>query len=427
VEVETVVSGNLWNAVLDPNQLENVLLNLAINARDAMPDGGKLTLEVGNAMLDDDYVRDIPDLPPGQYVLVSISDTGCGMPKEVLERAVEPFFTTKREGVGTGLGLSMAFGFVKQSGGHFRLYSEVGHGTTVKMYFPRSHEAEAVVAVAPSSEVRGGTETILVVEDDLTVQVVVVELLRSLGYQVLKADDPDSALAVLRAGVRCDLLFTDVVMPGTMKSTELAHQAKLLLPDLQVLFTSGYTQNAIIHGGRLDPGVQLLSKPYRREDLARKVRQLLTERPQVSPEPAAAVPAPVPAPVVAAQAAAAGPLPGVQQPGRRILLVEDEPDAMTVTSELLTLLGHEVHGVASSEEAIGLLQHQQFDALFTDIHLPGMDGLALAHRLKRQQPGLALIFASGDGRVGGEVRQLGGTFLRKPYSLADLRELFNKP
>lgn len=422
IKVEAVVSGALWHAVLDPNQLENVLLNLAINARDAMPDGGKLTLEAGNALLDDAYVATVPDIPAGQYVVISVSDTGCGMPKEILEHAIEPFFTTKAAGLGTGLGLSMAFGFVKQSGGHFRVYSEVGHGTTVRMYFPRTHAVEAPLPLPQATQVQGGSETILVVEDDLAVQSVVVEILRSLGYRVLKADNPDAALAVLRAGVACDLLFTDVVMPGTIKSTELAQQAKLLLPALQVLFTSGYTQNAIIHGGRLDPGVHLLSKPYRREDLARKVRQMLTE-------PAAHVPATASASAMAGASASAtatepaatADAPAAAPAARRILVVEDDPGALEVTTELLTLLGYAVEAVASAEAALLLLETRPFDILFTDINLPGMDGLALAHRLRSKQPGLVLIFASGDGRVGGEVRQLGGRFLRKPYAVEDLR------
>nr|WP_229211499.1 MULTISPECIES: PAS domain S-box protein [unclassified Duganella] len=399
IAVETVVADGLWNTVLDPHQLENVLLNLAINARDAMPDGGKLTIEAGNAVLDDAYVAATPDIPAGQYVVVSVSDTGCGMTADVLERAVEPFFTTKAEGRGTGLGLSMVFGFIKQSGGHFRLYSEVGHGTTVRMYFVRSHASDVTVPEPAGTDVKGGSETILVVEDDPAVQSVVVDVLRSFGYQVLKADNPDTALAVLRAGVRCDLLFTDVVMPGTIKSTELAQQAKALLPDLKILFTSGYTQNAIIHGGRLDPGVHLLSKPYRREQLAHKVRQLLSEANPVAPASAAQLPL----------------------ASKRVLLIEDDEDALQVTVDSLEMLGCDVCAIASAEAAMPLLETRTFDVLLTDIHLPGMDGLALAHRLRRQQPDLKLVFVSGDSRVGGEVRQLGGSFLCKPFTLAALR------
>ena len=396
IDVETVIAAGLWNAAVDPNQFDNVLLNLAINARDAMPDGGQLTLEVGNAMLDDDYVAALPDVPAGQYVLVSVSDTGSGMSKEVMERAIEPFFSTKTEGSGTGLGLSMAYGYAKQSGGHFRLYSEVGHGTTVKMYFPRSHAAETALPIVSSLPARGGSETILVVEDDLAVQQVAVDTLRGLGYHVLKADDPTSALAVLRSGAHCDLLFTDVVMPGQLKSPELARQATALLPALRVLFTSGYTQNAIIHGGRLDPGVELISKPYTREELARKIRQLLG-REEASMQP-------------------------VRQPvGKRILLVEDEPDALSMTVDILQMMGHRVSAVASAEEALPLLVTEVFDLLLSDINLPGMSGIELAARLQQQQPDVRLVFISGAGNIDEQADKVGARFLLKPFGLGDLR------
>lgn len=275
IEIETIIGGGLWNSMVDRHQMENVILNLAINARDAMNGSGKLTLELGNSMLDDAYVRQHTDVAPGQYVMLAISDTGCGMDHATLERAFEPFFTTKPEGQGTGLGLSMAYGFVKQSSGHIKIYSELGHGTTVRLYLPRSHQAEVSVSDARAVPAVGGNETILVVEDDQAVQATVVDMLADMGYRVLKAPDAQSALTILQSGMHVDLLFTDVVMPGTLRSPELARQARLLLPDIKILFTSGYTQNAIVHGGRLDPHVELLSKPYRREDLARKIRHIL--------------------------------------------------------------------------------------------------------------------------------------------------------
>ncbi|HKR38372.1 MAG TPA: PAS domain S-box protein, partial [Paraburkholderia sp.] len=230
IDVETVIAGGLWNTLVDPNHLENVVLNLAINARDAMPDGGRLTLELSNAMLDDEYSAFAADVRAGQYVLLAVTDTGTGMQPDVLEHAFEPFFTTKPEGQGTGLGLSMAFGFVKQSGGHIRIYSEPGHGTTVKIYLPRSMEKAVDLQPAQASPLSGGSETILVVEDDRRVQATVVETLRQLGYTVLKADDAQSAHAIVESGVRIDLLFTDVVMPGEMSSTELAKIAARALP-----------------------------------------------------------------------------------------------------------------------------------------------------------------------------------------------------
>ncbi|VTU28751.1 Blue-light-activated protein [Variovorax sp. PBS-H4] len=278
VEVETVIAGGLWNTSVDVVQVENALLNLAINARDAMNGVGKLTIEVGNAFLDEAYARVNADVVAGQYVLIAVSDTGAGMTPEIMAQAFEPFFSTKPEGQGTGLGLSMVYGFVKQSNGHVKIYSEVGHGTTVKLYLPRSQEAEDLPAPADARVVSGGTETVLVAEDDEEVCATVLETLTELGYQVLKAHDGESALAIIQSGIKIDLLFTDVVMPGPLRSPDLARKARERLPDIAVLFTSGYTQNAIVHGGRLDPGVDLLTKPYSREDLARKVRQVIEKQ-----------------------------------------------------------------------------------------------------------------------------------------------------
>jgi len=400
VDVETVVSASLWNTTLDPHQLENVVLNLAINARDAMPSGGKLTVELSNTMLDDTYVNSAHEVPPGQYVLLAISDTGTGMPPEVLARAVEPFFTTKGEGQGTGLGLSMAFGFVKQSGGHFRIYSEPGHGTTIKAYFPRSLEAEQALPEPASGEVRGGEETILVVEDDPNVQATVVGMLSDLGYHVLRADNAELALAVLKAGVRCDLLFTDVVMPGKVKSTELARQAKAMLPKLKVLYTSGYTQNAIIHGGRLDPGVELLSKPYRREKLASKIRQMLGSE---GSAPAGFSEQPV-APVR-------------QRPvgGLRVLLVEDDAQARELYGDILHAAGHDAVQAPTAAEALAQMESGRFDAVVVDYSLPDMDGLSLARRIAGSYPELAIVFASGYGSlVSGS--EFAARVLTKPFT-----------
>ena len=279
VEIETVISGGLWNSFVDPAQVENALLNLVINARDAMEGVGRLTIEAGNALLDEDYVRQQPELAAGQYVMLAVTDTGSGMSPEVLARVFEPFFSTKPEGKGTGLGLSMVYGFVKQSGGHVKLYSEPGHGTTVKLYLPRTTGSEdmAPLTDAQGSE-PGGTETILVAEDDDGVRSTVVEMLGQLGYHVLQARDAASALTVIESGVPIDLLFTDVVMPGSLRSPDLARKARQRLPGIGVLFTSGYTQNAIVHGGRLDAGVELLGKPYTQDALARKIRQVLDSR-----------------------------------------------------------------------------------------------------------------------------------------------------
>jgi CheY-like chemotaxis protein len=275
VEIETVVSGGLWNTLVDPSQVENAILNLAINARDAMQAHGKLTIEAGNAALTDEYAAHHEDVRPGQYVMLAVTDTGCGMTPEVIEQVFEPFFTTKPEGQGTGLGLSMVYGFVKQSGGHIKVYSEPGEGTTIRLYLPQAAEMEDVTPDTEAGPITGGTETVLVVEDDDEVRTTVVELLIDLGYRVLKARDASSALAIIESGAIIDVLFTDVVMPGSMRSPELARRARARLPEVAVLFTSGYTDTAIVHGGRLDQGIELLSKPYTREALARKIRHVL--------------------------------------------------------------------------------------------------------------------------------------------------------
>jgi PAS domain S-box-containing protein len=276
VEVQAVGGGGLWHVEADPGQLEAALLNLAVNARDAMPAGGKLTIETSNAFLDHEYCRLHPEVLTGQYVLIAVSDNGVGMSREVVEHAFEPFFTTKAVGQGTGLGLSQVYGFVKQSGGHVKIYSEVGEGTTVKIYLPRLLGGLPVKeTVAAGSGVEGLGETILVVEDDSDVRTYIVEVLRGLSYEVLEAQDADSALAVFeREGVRVNLLLTDVVLPGE-NGRELARKLRARQPDMKVLFMTGYSRNAIIHQGRVDPGVELLQKPITQADLAARIRDLL--------------------------------------------------------------------------------------------------------------------------------------------------------
>jgi PAS domain S-box-containing protein len=276
VEIGIRLDDELWPALADRSQVESALLNLAINARDSMPDGGKLTIETANTQLDADYAARNAEVAPGDYAVLVVSDTGGGMTPEVAERALEPFFTTKGIGKGSGLGLSMIYGFAKQSGGHLKIYSEPGHGTTVRLYLPRTatREATAEIAAAPSKSERG-TEAVLVVEDDPDVRQLAAAQLRSLGYQVLEAPDGASAVTLLEGGARIDLLFTDVVMPGGMNGQQLAEKARELRPQLKVLFTSGYTPDSIAHQGKIDPGVFLLSKPYRRDGLARKVREIL--------------------------------------------------------------------------------------------------------------------------------------------------------
>ncbi|MDF2094356.1 hybrid sensor histidine kinase/response regulator [Aquibaculum arenosum] len=268
----------LWQAEVDPGQLEVALLNLALNSRDAMPDGGRLTIETRNVELDADYCREEQGLTPGNYVLLAVSDNGFGMTADACTQVFEPFFTTKEPGKGSGLGLSMVYGFVRQSGGHARIYSEVGVGTTIKLYLPRA-DREALPQIEPRPEaLQEGDAHILVVEDDTLVREHLSRQLQSLGYRVTSAPNGETALALLRETDSFDLLLTDVIMPGGMNGRQLAAAALELYPQLPVLFTSGYTENAIVHGGRLDPGIHLLQKPYRRQELARKVHEVLAEK-----------------------------------------------------------------------------------------------------------------------------------------------------
>jgi len=289
VVLETVLAGGLWRALADPNQLENSILNIAINARDAMPDGGKLTLETSNAFLDDDYATAHFGVATGQYVLISVTDTGSGMSADVLSKVFDPFFTTKPPGKGTGLGLSQVFGFVKQSGGHVAVYSEVGRGSTIKIYLPRSYReneargtsripVESFPAVRPR-------EIVLVAEDDERVIQLTVDTLRELGYTVLHADSGAAALLQLGAVPHVDLLFTDIVMPG-MDGRKLAEEALKRHPDLKVLFTTGFAPNSVVHNGTLDYGEDLIGKPYSIDQLASKIRDVLDRRlivPSVAP------------------------------------------------------------------------------------------------------------------------------------------------
>ncbi|OKO82049.1 PAS domain S-box protein [Bradyrhizobium sp. AS23.2] len=274
IQIESVFEEESCVAMVDPNQLTTAILNLALNARDAMPDGGKLMLETGLAYLDEVYAS-ANDVPPGHYVLIAVSDTGTGIPANMLAKVFDPFFTSKGPGKGTGLGLSMVYGFIKQSAGHIKIYSEEGHGTTIRMYLPPGKTPTAVSDCVAPVTIEGGHETILVVEDDRLVRDYVLAQLHSLGYVTLQAANAAEALAIVATGKPFDLLFTDVIMPGKMNGRQLADEVLKMRPDLRVVYTSGYTENAIIHHGRLDSGVLLLAKPYRKSDLARIIRKAL--------------------------------------------------------------------------------------------------------------------------------------------------------
>ena len=279
IEIETVLAEDLWPTLLDPSQLENALLNLAVNARDAMEASGQMTIETANATLDEAYAASHDEVEAGDYVMVAVTDTGSGMPPEVAKQAFEPFFTTKETGKGTGLGLSMIYGFVKQSNGTINIYSEEGHGTTFRLYFPRSASADAPAAKEASAdeEVPRGSESVLVVEDDAGVREVTVAMMKELGYRVLEAGNGVDALAVLDEHGDIDLLFSDVVMPGGMSGPALGKLVHKRSPEIKILYTSGYTHSAFSRDGNLDPDVSLLSKPFQREELAREVRRVLDD------------------------------------------------------------------------------------------------------------------------------------------------------
>jgi CheY-like chemotaxis protein len=278
--IEVVRAVGLWTAYIDRNQFENALLNMCINARDAMPNGGRLTIETANRWLDAHMARR-RDLPAGQYVSLSVTDTGAGMPPEVAERIFDPFFTTKPAGKGTGLGLSMIHGFMRQSGGEIRVYSEVGQGTTMCLYLPR-HYGEAdepeLTSEKRIGERPGSGETVLVVDDELSVRILVVEVLEELGYYVIEAKDGPTAVGLLQSVPSVDLLITDLALPGGINGRELADRARVLKPSICVLFITGYAENAVINNGQLQPEVQLLHKPFSMQVLTSRVKNILSMR-----------------------------------------------------------------------------------------------------------------------------------------------------
>jgi signal transduction histidine kinase/DNA-binding response OmpR family regulator len=405
IEVETLIAGGLWNTLADESNVQNAILNLAINARDAMQGRGKLTIEAGNAFLDDHYARTHAEVVPGQYVMIAVSDTGSGMSPEIMEKVFEPFFTTKPEGRGTGLGLSMIYGFVKQTGGHIKLYSEVGAGTTVRIYLPRSDLAEELPTQAHQTA-RGGTEMVLVAEDDPRVRETTVALLTELGYQVVAAKDADAALTIVESGLAIDLLFTDVVMPGKLKSTELVKRARQILPNIAVLYTSGYTENSIVHGGRLDAGVDLLSKPYTTDALALKLREVIEERARKGGTDR----------VMAEAAERSG-------QGKRlsVLVCEDEYLILMNTVHMLADLGHDVTEASNGSKALAALEKMSCDVIVIDVGLPDMTGVELARKARELHPSIGVVFATGHARIDGKETIEGALAITKPYSEADLK------
>jgi signal transduction histidine kinase/DNA-binding response OmpR family regulator len=393
IQLETVRAPGLWRIEADPNQLESALLNLAVNARDAMPSGGKLTIETGNARLDEHYSAGHAEVAPGDYVVIAVSDTGTGMARETLARVFEPFFTTKEVGKGTGLGLSMVYGFVKQSGGHVKIYSEEGDGTAVKIYLPRLlgesvEEEDAIVSAGPAGSQE---ETILVVEDDDDVRAYTVEILRELGYRVLEAHDGPAALRLIeRPDVVIDLVFTDVVMPG-MSGRELVDAARAIRPHLRVLYTSGYTRNAIVHGGRLDPGVQIIAKPFTFDALSAKIRAVLDS-------------------------------------GRtgRFLLVSGDDAVRMLTADALVAGGFAVDEAGTAAEALGKVRAARggYNAVVIDETLSDRPGLALLKELRALHADVPLLLTVSEEAELGDAFQADrctGTIV-KPYHMEDLRK-----
>jgi signal transduction histidine kinase/DNA-binding response OmpR family regulator len=399
VVVEWSIERGLWNNLVDPNQLENAVLNMAINARDAMLGAGRLALELANV---DTSARPPAGvaLPAGHYVRFSLADDGCGMPADIVDQVFDPFFTTKEPGKGTGLGLSMVYGFVKQSGGDIAIDSVPGRGTSIHIYLPRAFHAEATAALPAVGRVQGGSETVLVVEDDAAVRASTMDMLTSLGYRALKAENGQQALAILHSGIEVDLLFVDLVLPGLLSGVELAAKAVEYAPGLALLCTSGQAQQAA-EGGANPLDAMVLPKPYGREQLAAAVRRQLAS--------------------VGKSAKADIALPDIALEPLRILVVDDSPEAQELACEMLMAIGHTVHGVASARAALRMLASTRFDVLFCDAHLPGASLHEWLAQAKQLAPGLRAILTSGEGELPVSDRDVAAVLITKPYDLLQLQ------
>lgn len=392
IAVETVLAGGLWRAFADGNQLEVAIINLAVNARDAMPDGGKLTIETANIHLDEIYAATQAEVLPGQYVMLAISDTGIGMSKEVKSKAFDPFFTTKEIGHGTGLGLSQVYGFVKQSRGHVNIYSEVGEGTTVKIYLPRHHsEADDIPAPAAHLPVLGRkSETILVVEDDDDVRSYSIETLGELGYNAIEAPHGRAALQILESNPEVAVVFTDVGLPGGLNGRQLVDEARRCHPHLKFLFTTGYARNAIVHDGRLDPGVELLTKPFTQAALGAKLRDIIDAK---------TTPA-------------------------RVLVVEDEALIEMLAREYLEECGLKVDSAGSAAEALDKLRLVPggVDTIVIDMGLPDRRGDELVREVRAIYPSLPIVIVSGQQNLRELFKDTQCiAFVNKPYTAEELK------
>jgi len=408
VVLDFAIAQDAWNARIDPGQLENAILNLALNARDAMPDGGTVRIEVSNATLDRRYAALHPEVTPGAYVLVAVADTGTGMPADVVAHAFDPFFTTKLEGRGTGLGLSMVYGFVRQSNGHIRIDSAIGQGTSVKLYLPRTLDP-VTESAAEAPHPGAGNERILVVEDNDEVRRAVVDMLEGWGYRVVAMENPDLAADVLEKDPAFDLLFTDIVMPGVISAVQLTKIAQERRPGIGVLLTSGYARDLLPKDD--GPEFPVIAKPYRSDELAARVRTVLAA--QHGPGATAAA---RPTPTM--------PSSRTDHP-RRVLFVEDEVVLRMSTVDMLERLGCTVVAVGSGEQALEILgSGRGFDLLLTDLGLPGMTGEQLAAEVQRQFANLPVIIASGYGKSNTDPAGL--RFIGKPYSSIDLQQALDE-
>lgn len=416
VDVRNDLQADLWPAHIDPHMMESALLNLAVNSRDAMPEGGEIVIRTRNAVLDETTAGLEP--APGDYVCISVSDTGVGIPEDLMDKVFEPFFTTKDIGVGTGLGLSQVYGFVKQSGGYVRLDSTVGQGTTVHIYLPRQAQAQ----VHPGERTHSGAmpvaargETILVVEDDEAVRAHSAAALMELGYAVHQAGDAASALQCLRDRDDIALLFTDVGLPRGMNGRDLADAARQLRPGLPVLYTSAYAEGRLTHDGKLPPGVALIPKPFTFSELAQRVREILDD-PAHAGAGEAAGPAAVPARDGMAATAAGG---------VRVLVVEDDELVRELTAEALMEFGYQVDEAGTGAQALASMEAAggNVGAAIVDLGLPDMPGKALILKLARRHPGLPIVVASGYGQVDLGADMPAATrvaFIQKPYELDSL-------
>ena len=423
IEIETVLNSDVWPALVDPNQFSSALLNLAINARDAMPNGGKLTLDTSNVVLDESYAKINGDVQPGEYVLIAVSDTGDGIPEAIRDKIFEPFFTTKEVGKGTGLGLSMVYGFVKQSGGHIKVYSEEGHGTTFKIYLPRAVTQAYPIAVTSSdSQIEGGTETILVVEDDSFVRTSAITQLHSLGYKTLAAPNAAEALAIADGGAQFDLLFTDVIMPGKMNGRQLAEELAKRRSSLKVLFTSGYTEDAVIHHGRLDPGVLLLAKPYRKLELARMLRRALVA--------ANALPARGAVPSIGSTMSASADHNSEMLCIRSAFVLDDDPQIGAIVCKVLETSGVVSRQFTNSGPFLSELLESPPDIIVLDLSLGQSDAIEVIRHLEvNKYRGKLLLISGRDETTLNEITEIGEKRglamlppLKKPFRPADIKQ-----